>query len=161
MRWRAPLLKSPAGFEGTAREAFLLYNNILLVVAAAMVFVGTLAPLIADALGMPRDLGGLAVLRHAVPDRSCCRSVALVAIGIHAALEARAARRSARGASLSGFGAGAGASAWYWCYGVYGAGQAAHADRHGARRLGHPVVAVRSHRSPASQAHACRAPSSA
>src|SRR6188508_1444170 len=44
--WRAPLLKSPAGFEGTAREAFLLYNNILLVIAALVVFIGTLAPLV-------------------------------------------------------------------------------------------------------------------
>ncbi len=26
--WRAPQLKSPAGFEGTSRDAFLLYNNI-------------------------------------------------------------------------------------------------------------------------------------
>ena len=32
--WRAPLLKSAAGFEATSREAFLLYNNIVLVLAA-------------------------------------------------------------------------------------------------------------------------------
>jgi cytochrome c-type biogenesis protein CcmF len=51
--WRAPLLRSPAGFDATAREAFLLYNNILLVVAAAFVFIGTLAPLIADAINLP------------------------------------------------------------------------------------------------------------
>src|SRR4030095_8888895 len=44
--WRAPLLRSPAGFEPTAREAFLLYNNILLVVAAAFVLLGPLAALI-------------------------------------------------------------------------------------------------------------------
>ena len=50
--WRAPLLKSNAGFELTSREAFLLFNNILLVVAAAVVFAGTLAPLISDALGL-------------------------------------------------------------------------------------------------------------
>jgi cytochrome c-type biogenesis protein CcmF len=51
--WRAPLLKSQAGFELSARESFLLFNNILLVIAAATVFGGTLAPLIADAFGLP------------------------------------------------------------------------------------------------------------
>jgi len=51
--WRAPGLKSQAGFELSARESFLLFNNILLVIAAATVFGGTMAPLIADALGLP------------------------------------------------------------------------------------------------------------
>jgi cytochrome c-type biogenesis protein CcmF len=50
--WRAPLLKSQAGFELGARESFLLFNNILLVIAAATVFAGTLAPLISDTLGL-------------------------------------------------------------------------------------------------------------
>jgi cytochrome c-type biogenesis protein CcmF len=50
--WRAPLLKSNAGFEFTSRESFLLFNNILLVVATATVFAGTMAPLISDALGL-------------------------------------------------------------------------------------------------------------
>jgi cytochrome c-type biogenesis protein CcmF len=48
--WRAPRLKSTAGFELGARESFLLFNNVLLVIAAATVFAGTLAPLISDAL---------------------------------------------------------------------------------------------------------------
>jgi cytochrome c-type biogenesis protein CcmF len=48
--WRAPLLKSTAGFELGARESFLLFNNVLLVIAATTVFAGTLAPLISDAL---------------------------------------------------------------------------------------------------------------
>src|SRR5580693_969757 len=51
--WRAPLLKSNAGFDLLSRESFLLFNNILLVVAAATVLGGTLAPLIADTLGQP------------------------------------------------------------------------------------------------------------
>ena len=50
--WRAPLLKSSAGFELTSRESFLLFNNVLLIVAAATVFAGTMAPLISDALGL-------------------------------------------------------------------------------------------------------------
>jgi len=49
--WRAPLLKSNAGFDLLSRESFLLFNNILLVVAAATVLGGTLAPLIADTVG--------------------------------------------------------------------------------------------------------------
>jgi cytochrome c-type biogenesis protein CcmF len=50
--WRAPLLKSSAGFELGARESFLLFNNVLLIIAATTVFAGTLAPLISDALGL-------------------------------------------------------------------------------------------------------------
>ena len=43
--WRAPELDSPAGFRPVSRETFLLLNNVFLVVAAALVFMGTLAPL--------------------------------------------------------------------------------------------------------------------
>ncbi len=50
--WRAPLLKSQAGFDLSSRESFLLFNNILLVIGATTVFAGTMAPLIADALGL-------------------------------------------------------------------------------------------------------------
>ncbi|MGC2461542.1 MAG: heme lyase CcmF/NrfE family subunit [Steroidobacteraceae bacterium] len=50
--WRAPLMKSAAGFDFLSRESFLLFNNILLTIAAAVVFGGTLAPLIADTLGL-------------------------------------------------------------------------------------------------------------
>ena len=82
--WRAPLLKSPAGFEPTAREAFLLYNNILLVCAAAMVLVGTLAPLIADAMGQP-PLSVGAPFYDALFPILMLPLMALVAIGIHAA----------------------------------------------------------------------------
>jgi cytochrome c-type biogenesis protein CcmF len=82
--WRAPLLRSPAGFEPTAREAFLLYNNILLVCAAAMVLVGTLAPLIADAMGQP-PLSVGAPFYDALFPLLMLPLMALVAIGIHAA----------------------------------------------------------------------------
>src|SRR5512138_1425070 len=51
--WRAPLLKSQAGFEFGSRESWLLFNNILLIIALAVVFGGTMAPLIADAMHMP------------------------------------------------------------------------------------------------------------
>ena len=49
--WRAPLLRSSAGFDLTSRESFLLFNNILLVVATAVVFGGTMAPFFADLMG--------------------------------------------------------------------------------------------------------------
>jgi cytochrome c-type biogenesis protein CcmF len=49
--WRAPLLRSSAGFDLVSRESFLLFNNILLVVATAVVFGGTMAPFIADLAG--------------------------------------------------------------------------------------------------------------
>src|SRR5947207_13385859 len=42
--WRAPLLKSAAGFELGARESFLLFNNVLLVIPAPTCFAGTLPP---------------------------------------------------------------------------------------------------------------------
>jgi cytochrome c-type biogenesis protein CcmF len=49
--WRAPLLRSQAGFDLTARESFLLYNNILLVIATAVIFGGNMAPFVSDILG--------------------------------------------------------------------------------------------------------------
>ncbi len=49
---RAPVVKSRAGFGLLSMETFLLINNILLVTSCAMVLLGTLFPLIFDALGM-------------------------------------------------------------------------------------------------------------
>ena len=48
--WRAPSLDSTAGFSPLSRETFLLLNNVLLVVAATLVLMGTLAPLIVEML---------------------------------------------------------------------------------------------------------------
>src|SRR6202171_687371 len=50
--WRAPLMKSNAGFDFISRDPCRLFNNILLTIAAAVVFGGTLAPLISDTLGL-------------------------------------------------------------------------------------------------------------
>jgi cytochrome c-type biogenesis protein CcmF len=50
--WRAPSVGVGARFEGLSRETALLVNNILLVVAAGSVLLGTLYPLFLDALGM-------------------------------------------------------------------------------------------------------------
>ncbi len=47
---RAPVVKSKVGFALRSRETLLLANNIVLVVSAAMILLGTLYPLILDAL---------------------------------------------------------------------------------------------------------------
>ena len=47
---RAPLIKSEFGFSALSREIFLLSNNVILVVAAASVFLGTLFPMLYQAL---------------------------------------------------------------------------------------------------------------
>jgi cytochrome c-type biogenesis protein CcmF len=49
--WRAPMLRSAAGFDLVSRESFLLFNNILLVIATAVVFGGTMAPFISELAG--------------------------------------------------------------------------------------------------------------
>ena len=55
--WRAPKVGLGGKFDLISRESFLLSNNILLVVAAASVLLGTLYPLFLDAL----DLGKISV----------------------------------------------------------------------------------------------------
>lgn len=47
---RAPMMKSDVGFGLLSREIFLLANNVILVVAAASVFLGTLFPMVYQAL---------------------------------------------------------------------------------------------------------------
>ena len=46
--WRAPSLDKDVGFAPLSRETFLLLNNVLLVVATALVLIGTLAPLVVE-----------------------------------------------------------------------------------------------------------------
>lgn len=49
---RAPVVKGSTGFDWFSRETLLLGNNILLTIIMIMVLLGTLYPLIADALGL-------------------------------------------------------------------------------------------------------------
>jgi len=49
--WRAPKVGLGGKFELLSRESLLLSNNVLLSVASASVFIGTLYPLFMDALG--------------------------------------------------------------------------------------------------------------
>lgn len=46
--WRAPSIRSSGGFNLVSREAGLLLNNVLLVVSAATILLGTLYPLVID-----------------------------------------------------------------------------------------------------------------
>jgi len=55
--WRAPSLDRPVGFQPFSRESFLLVNNILLCIAAGLIFLGTIYPLVLDAL----DAGKISV----------------------------------------------------------------------------------------------------
>ena len=81
--WRAPLLKSSAGFELGARESFLLFNNVLLVIAAGTVFAGTLAPLISDALKLGTVSVGPPYFNPTFMV-SMLPLLALLSVGIHA-----------------------------------------------------------------------------
>ncbi|MEC9376208.1 MAG: heme lyase CcmF/NrfE family subunit [Pseudomonadota bacterium] len=55
--WRAPTLISNVGFKFFSRETFILINNLLLVIATAVILLGTLGPLVFTAL----DLGTISV----------------------------------------------------------------------------------------------------
>ena len=50
--WRAPRVGMGGSFALVSRESMLMANNVLLLVAAAAVLLGTLYPLLIDALGM-------------------------------------------------------------------------------------------------------------
>ncbi|HEB85971.1 MAG TPA: heme lyase CcmF/NrfE family subunit [Gammaproteobacteria bacterium] len=50
--WRAPKVKGLGGFQLLSRETLLLSNNVLLVVAMSSVLLGTIYPLILEALNM-------------------------------------------------------------------------------------------------------------
>ena len=50
--WRAPKVGAGGSFDWVSRESMLLANNVLLLVAASAVLLGTLYPLVLDALGL-------------------------------------------------------------------------------------------------------------
>jgi len=50
--WRAPKTSLGGAFSLISRETLLLLNNVILIVAAASVLLGTLYPLVVDALGL-------------------------------------------------------------------------------------------------------------
>ena len=56
--WRAASMSLQAPIRLNSREGLLLVNNVLLVVAAFSVLLGTLYPLLVDALGLPKPSVG-------------------------------------------------------------------------------------------------------
>jgi len=82
--WRAPGLDSTVGFRPLSRETFLMLNNILLVIAAGLVFLGTLAPLVVEVM----DAGKISVgppwfeIAFAIP---MLPLVLLMGLGMHTA----------------------------------------------------------------------------
>jgi cytochrome c-type biogenesis protein CcmF len=81
--WRGPMLRTKGGFGMTSRESFLLFNNVLLLVAALLILIGTLYPLFLDALNLGKISVGppyfdIAFMIPALP------LLALVAVGMHA-----------------------------------------------------------------------------
>ena len=50
--WRASQIRSPVSFKLVSRETGLLLNNVVLVVTACSILLGTLYPLVLDALGV-------------------------------------------------------------------------------------------------------------
>ncbi len=81
--FRAPQVKSIATFSWLSREALLLGNNILLVVAMATVLLGTLYPLVADALGLGRISVGPPYFNFFIAPLMFILAV-LLGIGLHA-----------------------------------------------------------------------------
>ena len=55
--WRAPLLKAGGLFAPISREGALVLNNLLLTVACATVFFGTIYPLVTEAFGTKISVG--------------------------------------------------------------------------------------------------------
>ncbi len=82
--WRGPALRTRGGFETVSRESFLLANNGLLLIAAALILIGTLYPLFLDAMNMGKISVGppyfnTVFLIPTVP------LLFLMAVGMHAA----------------------------------------------------------------------------
>ena len=156
--WRAPLLRSTAGFELGARESFLLFNNILLVIAAAIVFGGTMAPLIADALGLPTLSVGPpyfnpTFLMPILP------LLALLPVGLHANWKrGRLAREAARRFSQPSRSRSCWRSPSAWS--IRSCARS-HSRRTHARAVDHPLLAPGSRSIAGGAGSACRAPSSA
>jgi cytochrome c-type biogenesis protein CcmF len=117
--WRAPRLDREIGFRPFSRETFLLVNNLLLTAAAGLILLGTLYPLILDALNAGKISVGPPYFETVflVP---MLPLVFAVGVGMHTAwraADAWAVGRRLRWAALGAILAGAGVP---WL--VYGGG---------------------------------------
>jgi cytochrome c-type biogenesis protein CcmF len=81
--WRGPNFRTKGGFDTISRESFLMFNNVLLVIAAALILLGTLYPLFLDALNLGKISVGPPYFNviFIIP---MLPLVALLAIGMHA-----------------------------------------------------------------------------
>jgi cytochrome c-type biogenesis protein CcmF len=88
--WRAPALDSSAGFRPLSRETFLLLNNVLLVIAATLILIGTLAPLFIEVVtGAKISVGPpWFEIAFAIP---MLPLLFLIAMGMHSAWRTQAA----------------------------------------------------------------------
>ena len=93
--WRAPALDSSAGFMPLSRESFLLLNNVLFVIAALLVFGGTLAPLVVEVLNMGKISVGPPYFdfAFAIP---MLPLLFLIGLGMHTAWRSQAVKPWAR-----------------------------------------------------------------
>ena len=55
--WRAPQIEEGASFDTASRETMLLANNVLLVAAVSVVFIGTIYPIALTAFGVRLSVG--------------------------------------------------------------------------------------------------------
>ena len=81
--WRGPALRTRGGFEAVSRESFLMFNNVLLMVATGLILIGTLYPLFLETLGLGKISVGPPYFNKVfiVP---MLPLLALLAIGMHA-----------------------------------------------------------------------------
>ena len=91
--WRAPRLDRSVGFKPFSRETFLLINTILLSIATGLILLGTIYPLIVDAM----NLGKISVGK---PYFETIFLLPMLPLVIAAGVGMHAAWRSADGAGL-------------------------------------------------------------
>mgnify|MGYP001289235027 CR=1 FL=1 len=94
--WRAPGLDSTAGFRPLSRETFLLLNNVLLVIAATLILLGTLSPLVMEVMNMGKISIGAPwfAIAFAIP---MVPLVLLMGVGMHTAWRSQASEPLLRG----------------------------------------------------------------
>ncbi|MEM9384652.1 MAG: heme lyase CcmF/NrfE family subunit [Pseudomonadota bacterium] len=82
--WRAPQLDSDARFAVASRETFILVNNLLLVVATAVILLGTLFPLFYEAFGPEKISVGVPYFEYGFAI-AMAPLITILAVGMHAA----------------------------------------------------------------------------
>ena len=107
--WRAPQLRQGGLFAPVSREGALVLNNVLLTVACATVFIGTLYPLALEVAHRREDLRRAALLQRDLrpvddpsPDRHAVRTVSRLEARRPAGSDATPPRRGCHRSRRSG-----------------------------------------------------------